>query len=312
LTRSTGERTLTAAVVNRDSRGVAGRQPVGAGIAAAAATVLAGALACTSFEDGTDTLPEAGGSTGRREDSTLNPLLAEAQPGEDWACLSAAAPPATASADTTTRAVYSLQVVDLGTNQPYTSASVRACGLTDVECMRPVVGPLAGDQDGRFEVPLFEGFTGYLEVTGPDIMSGLLVLPEPLSTEPSPDYPFPTLSFAVLESLGGVLGIPVDPASGLVAVRVLDCNSVAAPGVSISKPGAGVPWYFVGGLPSVSVDVTDSDGLGGFVNTPAGLAQVEAATPDGASVMGPLSLIVRAGWSTTTFMRPPRAQRSAL
>ena len=53
--------------------------------------------------------------------------------------------------------------------------------------------------------------------------------------------------------------------------------------------------------------VADSDGLGGFINTPAGLAQVDAVTPDGQSVMGPLSLIVRPGWSTATFMRPPGA-----
>jgi hypothetical protein len=70
-----------------------------------------------------------------------------------------------------------------------------------------------------------------------------------------------------------------------------------------------VPWYFVGGLPSVSVKATGAEGMGGFLNAPVGLAQVDALAPNGASAMGPLSLLVRRGWNTSTFMRPPRAQR---
>ena len=274
--------------------------------------MLAGALACTSFEDGSDTLPEPFEGMEAAETSSLNPLRGEAPPGEDWSCLGTAAPANTAAAQPEIEAVYSVQLVDLGTRQPYLGARVRACGLTDVECTRPVVGPLEGDQNGRFDVPLFAGFTGYLEVTGPDIMSGLLVLPEPLSAGTSPDYPYLTLSVAVLESLGVVLGVPVDPTLGLVSVRALDCNSVAAPGVSLFKAGLGIAWYFVGGLPSVTVGATGSDGLGGYVNTPVGVAQVDARTPDGDSIMGSLSLLVRPGWSTTTFMRPPRALRSSL
>lgn len=202
--------------------------------------------------------------------------------------------------------VYSLQLLDLATLQPSAGLQVRACGLTDLNCERPVVAPLVVRADGWVDIPLFVGFTGYLEVTGEGVLPGIIVPSDPLTLDSEPGYPYLTLSQLALSALGRAVNIEVDPALGMLSVRAFDCQGVTAPGVQLTKVGPGTPWYFVSGLPSSIERKTDAEGFGGFANAPPGLAQVNALTAEGTSISGELNMMVRPGWLSHTFLHPVR------
>lgn len=278
--------------------------------ARAAACLLSGLLACTPFEDGQDELGEGLstelGAANPAQASTL--AVTSSTTGADWSCLGAVARTPPASAVGAVRLVYSLQVLDIATLRPGSGIFVRACGLTDLECEQPLSEPVAVKADGWVDIPLFEGFTGYLEITGPEVLPGVVVLSDPLTEDSAPGYPYLILSAAVLGALGRAVNVPVDPALGLVSIRVFDCQGVTAPGVRLTKLGPGAPWYFVSGLPSSVEQATDSEGFGGFANSPPGLSQVDALTAEGVSVSGALNMMVRPGWVSHSFLHPVRAR----
>ena len=270
----------------------------------AAAGLLFGSLACASFDGGDDRAPGQGGGSAAVETSTVASLTPEAS-GRDWSCLDA--PQRSPSSNGPERVVFSMQVVDIGTGEPKAGLQARACGLTDIACDQPVVESIASDRDGWFRVPVLAGFTGYLEMTGPGVMSTLIFMSEPFAADSDPGVPALAVSLATVDTLARVLGLTFDPMLGLVALRVFDCQGVPAPGVALSTSGTGIPYYFVGGLPTLDVRSTDPQGLGGFVNSAPGLAQVEVLAPSGDSIAGPRGLVIRPGWLSLIFVRPPRS-----
>jgi hypothetical protein len=270
----------------------------------AAAALLSVSSACSSFDGGDDRAPGQGGGSAAMATSRVASLTPEA-PGRDWSCLDA--PERSPSTTGPERVVFSLQVVDIGTGEAKPGLQVRGCGLTDLACEQPVVEPIASDRDGWFRVPLLAGFTGYLEMTGPGVMSSLIFMSEPFAADSDPSVPALAVSFTTVDALARALGITFDPMLGLVAFRVLDCQGMPAPGVAFSTSGTGTPYYFVGGLPTLNVRSTDAQGLGGFVNSAPGLAQVDVLAPSGESIAGPRGLVIRPGWLSTIFVRPPRS-----
>jgi hypothetical protein len=269
------------------------------------ASVVLAALACTPFEPGTDELPDPNERDGFSESSSTA-ALTPAQAGGDWSCLGPVTAPVPAPAEGAERIIYSVQILDFFTGLPQPGMQARACGLGDVECTRPVTAPTASDADGWLDVTLYAGFTGFLELTGPVAPSMFYIL-DPLTKDALPTYPYLTINTAGLEALGRALGIALDLSQGLMSFRTFDCQGRLAPGVKLTKVGAGVAWYFIGGLPSITEQRTGSDGLGGFLNIPPGLAQIDLLAPDGASITGPRSLLVRGGWFSSVFVTPPRA-----
>jgi hypothetical protein len=263
------------------------------------------ALACTPFEPGTDELPAPNERDGFSERSSTA-ALTPGQAGRDWSCLGPVTPPVPTPAEGAERIIYSVQILDFFTGLPQPGVKARACGLGDVECARPVTTPVASDAEGWLDVPLYAGFTGFLELTEAGV-PGMLYILDPLTKDALPTYPYLTISTAGVEALGRALGVSLDLAQGLISFRAFDCQGQPAPGVRLTKVGAGVAWNFVGGLPSVTEQRTGPEGLGGFLNVPPGLAQVDLLTPDNVSISGPRSLLVRGGWFSTVFFGPPRA-----
>jgi hypothetical protein len=266
--------------------------------------VLSGALtlACTEFAPGSDELPS----------SSARGLTPET-PGTRWSCLddggTRATPAVTpVAAGEVPRVVYSFQVVDLSTGQVYPGTQVRACGLADINCQNPVSGYVRSDARGYVDIPLFEDFFGFVEITSPDILPSLLYFTEPLKPQTSLEpFPYGVVSLASIEPLLQLVGVTALPNAGIFAARVFDCEGDTAPGASFSIQSAGVRYYFVGGLPSDDALATDEDGLGGFVNVPAGLAIIDALDPEGRSITGPQSVVIRNGWLSSFYARPPRS-----
>lgn len=263
----------------------------------ASVVVLASGMpwGCTPFEPGDDQLEE--------------PSLAQA-----WSCLAQAgelrATPVFSGA--APRVVYSIQVIDLSSGQIYPDATVRACGLTDVNCEAPVSDTLPVDSQGWVDIPLFRDFVGYLEITSPQTVPSMFYLTEPVLPQATTEFPLTMVSRASIGPLTQLVGVQPEPGTGIFATRSFDCEGNTASGVTLISEADGVPWYFVDGLPSRMASATSADGVAGLVNVPPGLVLVETFAPGGASIAGRQSLVVRPNWLSTAFMRPPARAASAV
>jgi hypothetical protein len=263
--------------------------------------LLATALsACTSYEPASDTLPDD--AVGQ---------LAAAAPGESWDCLERGAEPLPVPtvAQANDRVVYSVQFVDLSTGRIYPDAQVRACGVADINCEAPVTNTLRVDAQGWVDLPLFRNFAGFLEVTSSEALPYLFYLTEPLVAS-TVEYPIVTVSLTSVGALVELLGVDPEPGTGFIALRAFDCDGDTAPGATVSGTDEGVPWYFVDGLPTSTATATGPDGLGGFVNTPPGLAVVDLKAPNGVSIRGAQSVVVRPNWVSSAYVRPRSGKRS--
>lgn len=250
------------------------------------------------FEPGSDTFTRSGVQS-------LSP--------DNWSCLQAPLPTeggGPVAGEAAARVVYTLQFVDLSTGATYPDVRVRACGMADITCLTPVTDFVQVDARGYVDLTLFEGFFGFLEISSPQILPSLLFLTAPLVPRLGPEFPYALISLDSLPPLLGLLGVSAAPNSGIVASRVFDCDGQLADGVSFTGPG--VPYYFVGGLPTAAASRTDTNGLGGFVNVPSGLAMIDALSPDGRSITGPQSVVIRNGWLSSFFASPPGVVRPGM
>jgi hypothetical protein len=254
-------------------------------------------LGCTEFEPGTDEL------TGTTEvTDQLTPGV-----GRDWSCVGSV-PTRSFGTDPGAAITYTLRTLDLGTLDPIPDMTVRVCALTDVECDMPVIDRLEVDAEGWVDVPLTENFSGYLELESPTTVPGSLYLGGGLRT--MTEFPLLMITVPAFQGLMAAVGVTEDPAAGHVSIRTFDCQSDTAPGATLSNNTGGVPFYFINGLPDITLRETDDDGLGGYVNVPAGVTSVQSRLADG-TLVDRRSFIVRPGWFVSSFMRPAGFQPPA-
>jgi hypothetical protein len=248
-------------------------------------------LACTEFEAGTDEL----------EASTemLDQLPAS---GGDWSCLGDSPAPLLDPGTVGSPITYGLRLVDIANGNPFPGVTVRACGLTDIECEAPITDRLGTDAEGWVDIPLTENFAGYLEVESPTSLPYVFYLPnERLRT--MRDYPLVVISEQSFAALRAALGVGDMPELGTISTRNFDCTGNPAAATVLLNNTGGVPFYFINGLPNITSRETDGAGLAGFANAPTGVTQLEVRRGDGA-LISRKSVIVRAGWLTGAFMRP--------
>ncbi len=248
-------------------------------------------LGCTEFEPGTDEL-----------DLTTTMLQPPPASGMDWSCLDQnpldTSEPATAGELVT----YSVQVLDIATDVPFTGLTARVCGLTDIDCAMPVTDWLRPDGDGWLDLALRENFSGYVELVSPTLKSTLYHLPgEGLRT--MRDYPIRMVSAQSFDALANAVGVVEDPNLGGMTSRMFDCQGKTAPAAALINNTGGVAYYFDDGLPTITRRETDEDGIAGFVNVPTGVTVISAQLADG-RIISRRSLIIRRGWLSATFMRP--------
>ncbi|MEY2934184.1 MAG: hypothetical protein RL033_4933 [Pseudomonadota bacterium] len=270
----------------------------GATVATTLMMVL-GALACSSFDGGSDVLAQP----------ALDPMTAQMSlAGANWSCLGparATSPPVTSGRG---RVVYSMQVVDITTRLTPSGVRARACNLLDVECSQPLGDWVPADEQGWVDLTLSKGFVGFLEFMIPGFVPGTFYPGEPVEESTTLNYPVLPITPDALVTLAGALDIAIDPQLGFLAVRSFDCAGVPATDVVFSKEGPGDRWYLSDGLPSVTATSTGSEGYGGYVNVPLGLTSIDVMTPTGRSISGSRSLVVRPAWFSSMFVLPPGIQ----
>jgi hypothetical protein len=250
-------------------------------------------VGCIELEPGTDELPDP------------SQVTQEEQPaaGRDWSCLRESTAPGVLvnSPIGASRLVRSLQITDLVSGTVPPNVFVRACGQPDVDCTTPLSGQIPIDAEGWVDLPLYEGFDGYLEVTAETLVPTMLFYTDPLNIETQVDTtPLGVVTKSLLPGLSAQTGMAQEDSLGLVYLRVFDCNRDPAPGISFSvNQQSAWRWYFVGKLPTSLADSTSDTGLGGFINVTPGVAVVGAELPNSPiPITPPMSVLVRPGWMT--------------
>lgn len=270
--------------------------------------VLGMMAGCTAYESASDTLPFTSGNPlfGQAGASTQvgqGPMVPDL--GADWSCLGAPIDRTPAPGTPGASVVYSLRLVDLASGEPFTTSTLRVCGLTDIGCNRPLMDQMRPDAEGWVNVPLTANFSGYLEIQSEGAVPYIYLLPDD-GIRTMRDYPLVMIGLENFGALLSALRIQYDPTLGAIAVRTFDCQGVPAPGVVLQSSSGGTPFYFENGLPNTARDQTDPDGLGGFIGSVPGVTLFEAELSNGTTT-STKSMIIRPGWMTTGYMRPAQA-----
>lgn len=193
--------------------------------------------------------------------------------------------------------------------------TVKACSALDTNCVdMPPSG--VSDDGGLVNFVLPNDFNGFFDLSRPDLIPARLY-PGPLLSGDSP-VSFPAYDISpddfqnvVASELSQPAILDPDAGIGHALVTVYDCEDHQASNVSFtySVADAGIPFYFAGGLPSLTARETDPYGLGGLLNVPAGALTVNAVFGegnDGGAPMAPIgsvNFIVRPGAITFAWIR---------
>lgn len=256
-----------------------------------------GLPACTEFA------PAADVDVGITQEMDLLEVLPET-----WRCIENAPAPSAGLNDPMSgpRVVRSLQLVGFVGSTDLSGTTVRACSVRDPACMSPVTPAITPAADGWVDVPLFEGFDGYLEITSPGAVPSMLFYGQPLTADgavdPEPAFLVEMETALTFDRL--FLGREAFPNTGVINIRALDCQNAPAPGVQFQLEPSAVGWYYVGEIPVATAEATTESGVGGFSDVGPGTVVVTARIADnGLELAPPKSVFVRGGWFTNIRFR---------
>jgi hypothetical protein len=256
-------------------------------VGAAGAAVLTG---CTELAPGSDTLNQGVG---------MNlPEAGVADPR--WACLDE--PPPGAAARVVPSVELTLVITDVVMRAAPAGLQGRACAKADVRCETPLTPSVGLADDNALHLSVPQGFDGFVELTSPSTVSTLYFLNRELMRDSTEALTVvTTVALAGLAAEGNVV---LDPTLGHLLLRTFDCTGEPAAGVRLMTDAGGKPFAFVDGLPNIDLQVTTTDGVGGFVNVPLGYAVVEGYRVDGERLLGRTNVVVRQGWFTYGDVEP--------
>lgn len=245
-------------------------------------------------------LADAGsaGATGADVDAALDP----------WRCVGHVTYPEATHVPVVDHAII-FNTID---NRGIAGLHVDVCERADVGCVAPLTSVVTGD-DGKLDVPLYEGFAGYLQMkTAPPSIPGLM--PTFFSYLPPARAGMatliPTVTAADMKAMGQLVQQEVDLGRGaIVFILATSCDGTSMPGVEVEIAPAQTDaktarYYFSGGLPAPEAKATDSSGLVTFVNVPPGVVSLSAKLSATGQTLGVHSVVARAG-TVTGFYFPP-------
>jgi hypothetical protein len=166
---------------------------------------------------------------------------------------------------------------------PFPGVLVKVCGATDHDCTSPLDTATTG-ADGTVDVTMPTGpggEGGYFDFSGPSIAPTALELEfvNLVSSRADEDKPMINIGASTLDLntwglLRGSYNLPQDPGTrSRFFIQAKSCGGSNLPGVTVTSSSAdseAVFGYVAGGLPSKTATETDSSGLAGWENHPAG------------------------------------------
>ena len=203
-------------------------------------------------------------------------------------------------------------LLELMTQEPVVGATAKVCGMDDPECAAPLSSGVS-DQYGNVTVTFpaaAEGLDGYVEFSGPDIVTTLGFYRETDNTVAyTTPGAFPTivLGTTTLVALAALANVELDPTRGSIIYSAADCANVRAAGISadVESGDAGtIAVYVEGGMPSAELTATTAEGQGGLLNVPVGATKVHAYWAETGDEIGVQDVIVRAGAVSATLLVP--------
>lgn len=164
-----------------------------------------------------------------------------------------------------------------------TETVVDVCDKLDITCADPDPAypkGLSPDAEGMVDLVVPEGFDGFVQVTGPDLVDSRVYVGRPV-VEPPPVEEIQLLSPSDLNLLATLAGDEPDPTRGTAIVLVVDCGGEGVGGVRFETPNADsetAQFYLINQAPTLppTATATDVDGFGGYFNLPLGASVVRA------------------------------------
>jgi hypothetical protein len=185
-----------------------------------------------------------------------------------------------------------------------------SCLELDPLCAHPVTSPQTSDDAGFVTLSLTGSFSGFFRGTGPTVVPFTFAPGQWLTGAKEATYLTSALAPSDEQLLNGALGnaVDLDAGSGLgeVFIIIYDCDDHHVPGATIALSRTGpetLPFYIVSGLPSTTVQVTDSEGVGGAVNVPSGTVRATATYLATSTTLGSVDVYVRPGELTYGWIR---------
>jgi len=151
--------------------------------------------------------------------------------------------------------------------------AIQACNRPDLSCDNPVYGPAMVGNATLVDLPLPNGFAGYLDISNPDAVPSQLFLGQPLIID-TRGWDLTIPSPTNLSLLTASVGHKYDPTKGMIIIIARDCARGPVQHVSFTNTAGGTPFYFSNMLPLPAqppcsgpcTTETTSEGAGGFIN----------------------------------------------
>ncbi|MEY4514487.1 MAG: hypothetical protein RLZZ450_6609 [Pseudomonadota bacterium] len=185
---------------------------------------------------------------------------------------------------------------------------VRVCAVTDFKCNAPAAETTT-DANGLAELNLpgsfSNAFTGYFEVTGPDIYPTLLKFSWNVATETTQLVGI--VREAQFKQAIEAIELKPDDTRGMLQIRMLGCGNLGVSGASFSSNSADQQtrnWYIIGALPMVGANATDTVGSGGIIDVPEGSTTITATRASDGVAIARSVVPVRAKYMSVVILNP--------
>ncbi len=191
------------------------------------------------------------------------------------------------------------------------STVVDVCDKLDLNCEANTPGLPRGlnpDGNGNVDITVPEGFDGFVQVTGPNLVDSRVYVGRPLFEPPSVEA-VQLLSPSDFDLLATLAGDPPDPMRGTSIVLAIDCSGDGAGGIRFESNNADADttaFYLVNQQPVTppTTTSTDGDGFGGFFNMPVGPAVVRGIREDDDRYIGESSFQILAETISYVLVSP--------
>jgi hypothetical protein len=189
---------------------------------------------------------------------------------------------------------------------PLANVPLVACNQNDLDCTAPIANATTG-MNGTATLTVPVSFSGYVQQTKrSDYTPAMYFMPAQLPDDgvlPN----FPLIPSAAYSGLILALGTSDNRERGHAILIAHDCEGGTRAGITFTSPQADMAstqFYVRDEIPTTSATDTPPEGDGGYANLPAGVAQITASDKKTGLVLNTVSVLIRAGFTTTVYIRP--------
>ena len=240
--------------------------------------------------------------------------LCETKP--EWTCLASGESATESVSDQRALREGTLEVtlptLDMIGREPVADLVGSVCQKLDVNCAAPLA-QVNSDAAGNFSLVLDPSFDGYIQLDDASRVPVLYFVGPLTPGETLP--PLTLLDPSSMSALVSEVDAELRANHGIALFTTQDCLGGYSEGIRYQSANADadtVAFYAADGLPSIAAAATDATGYGGFINLPAGAAQVTGWFAAGAQPLASTSVLIRERSITQGRITPVAPSRAPL